>query len=173
MGVQGKGYTKTVWGFEERPVGSDKLNLWDDTIEGSLELVFFLLSQAWGGGDGVVRGATTDDLKITATSPVSGAVDVEAGYAMIDRMPFKLGAQAALPSISAPIGNPRIDLVQAKLDGWVIEVKTGVESGSPVAPGVDAGSIVLAEIYTRVGMTVIKDVDDTVNGYIVDVRGFL
>lgn len=43
----------------------------------------------------------------------------------------------------------------------------------PSSQGIDAGAIALAEIYTRVGMTVIKDVDDSVNGYITDVRGFV
>jgi hypothetical protein len=92
---------------------------------------------------------------------------------MIDQMPFKLGAQAALPSIGVPATDPRIDLVQATLTDWAIEVKTGAESATPVAPTVDTGAIALAEIYTRVGMTVIKDVDDSVNGYITDVRGFV
>lgn len=173
MAIQGNAYTKTAWSFEERPVASSKLNAWDDQIEGALELAYLLLNEQWGGRDGVVRGAMTDDLKILASSPVSMAVNVGAGYALISGMPYKQAVQAALPSIATPITNPRIDLVQAKLDGWGVEVKTGVESATPVVPTLDTDAIALAEIYLLPGMSSIKDTQDGVNGYIVDTRPFL
>lgn len=173
MTIEGNAYPKTTWDFEERPVTSAKLNQWDDRIESALELGYSILAMAQGGTNGVLRGADSTDLKITATSPVSATVNVEAGYALINGYPFALDAQASLPSILAPITHPRIDLVQAKLEDWTIEVKTGTESASPSAPTVDADAISLAEIYTRVGMSVIKDVDDLSNGYIADIREFV
>lgn len=69
MAIKGSSYTKTTWTFEERPVSSSKLNLWDDRIETALELAFWLLNLAWGGGSGVLRGATSGDLKVEAKTP--------------------------------------------------------------------------------------------------------
>ena len=172
MAIQGNSYTKTNWSFEERPVASLKLNTWDDQIEGALELAYILLNQQWGGRDGVVRAAT-DDLKIMPTSPVSASVNVGAGYALISGMPYKQPILAALPAIAAPITNPRIDLVQAKLSDWSVQVKTGAENATPVAPTLDIDTVALAEIYLRPGMSSIKDTDDSVNGYITDMRTFL
>lgn len=173
MAIQGNSYSKTSWSFEERPVPSAKLNAWDDNIEAALELAYFLLNEAWGGGEGVVRGVATDDLKITPTSPVSMELNVESGYALIDAMPFKVAAQVALPEFTPPTTNLRIDTVQAKLDGWAVEVKLGTEAASPVAPTVDADAILLASIHLRPGMTSIKYNDDATNGYITDDRVYL
>lgn len=173
MAIQGEAYTKTTWGFEERPVASTKLNTWDDNIEEALELAYFLLAHAWGGGSGVVRGADSGDLQVKATSPVSMDLTVEAGVAFIDDMPFKLAVQATLPTFTAPTTNPRIDTVQAKLDGWAIQVLTGTESATPAAPAEDADAIRLASVYLRPGMTSIKDTDDSTNGYIIDDRAYM
>lgn len=173
MAIKGKAYTKTSWSFEERPVASSKLNLWDDRIEAALEIAYYLLSLAWGGGSGVIRGAATDDLKVVALSPVSLAVEVKPGYAFISKFPFKLATATQTPTIPAPAANPRIDLIQARLDTWDISVKTGAESASPVAPSPDTDAIALARIYCRVGMTSIKNTDDATNGYIIDARNFL
>lgn len=173
MALQGEAYNKTTWSVQERPVPSTKLNQWDDNIESALELAYFLLSHAWGGGSGVVRGATTGDLHVKATSPVSMDVTVDAGYAFIDDAPFKLAAQATLPTFTAPATNPRIDTVQAKIGGWAIEVLTGTESATPAAPAADADAIRLASVYMRPGMTSIKDTDDATNGYIIDDRTYM
>ncbi len=173
MAVKGNGYTKTTWSFEERPVASSKLNGWDDRIEAALELIHFLLSHAWGGGDGVVRGAAVDDLKVVATSPVGLSVVVEPGYAFVSSFPYKLAAATQTADVTAPVTNPRIDLVQARLDTWDVSVKAGTESATPVAPSADADCIGVAELYLRVGMASIKNADDASNGYITDVRTFL
>jgi hypothetical protein len=173
MAIKGKAYLKTSWAFEERPVASSKLNTWDDRIEAAFELVHFLLAQAWGGGNGVIRGATTDDLKTVPTSPASLVVEVKPGYAFVARMPYKLAAATQTPSITAPTSQPRIDLVQARLDTWDISVKTGTEAASPTAPSPDTNCIALARLHCRVGMTSIKSTDDSVNGYIVDARTFV
>jgi len=173
MAVKGNAYTKTSWAFEERPVASAKLNMWDDRIETALELLHFLLAQAWGGGDGVVRGAATDDLKVVAQNPVSLSVLVQPGYAFIQKFPYRLDIATQTVDVTAPTTNPRIDLVQARLDTWDINIKQGTESATPVAPTPDTNAIPLAELYLRTGMTSIKDTDDTTNGYITDARTFL
>jgi hypothetical protein len=63
--------------------------------------------------------------------------------------------------------------VQARLNTWGISVKTGTEAASPTPPSADADCIALGRLYLRPGMTSIKDTDDSVNGYIIDVRAFL
>lgn len=173
MAVKGQAYTKTTWAFEERPVASSKLNLWDDRVEAAIELVHFLLNHAWGGGEGVIRGATTDDLATVATATPGLSVEVTPGYAFIAQFPYKLEATTETAMVTPPTSNPRIDLVQARLVSWDVSVKTGTEAGSPVAPDPDADCIALAELYLRVGMTSIKDTDDSTNGYIIDARQFL
>jgi len=173
MAVKGRGYTKTTWILEERPVTSSKLNSWDDRIEAALELVHYLLSQAWGGGDGVLRGATDHDLDTHATDPTSLSVIVEPGYAFIARFAFKLDEAVRTAAVVAPTAHPRIDLVQARLTGWDVIVRTGQETPSPSVPAPDTVCIALAELHLRPGMTCIKDENDGTNGYVVNARRFL
>ncbi len=173
MAIKGNAYTKTTWAFEERPVASSKLNLWDDRIESGLELMHFFLAQTSGGVDGVLRGVTADDLDVQASSPVSLSVEAQPGYASISDFPYHLSAVTSSGDLVAPTTDDRIDLVQARLGTWDISVKTGTEAPSPSAPSPDADAIALAELYLRPAMTSIKDADDATNGYIVDVRDFL
>ncbi len=173
MAIKGRSYLKTSWSFEERPVASSKLNTWDDRIESALELAYFLLSQAWGGGDGVIRKASADDLKVSAKATPGLSVEVAPGYAFIAGFPYRLAAVAETIEVVAPTTNPRIDLVQARLDNWDVSVVNGVEAASPVAPAPDTDAIALGELYLRPGMTVIKDTDDSTNGYIIDARQFI
>ena len=84
MAIKGFSYTKTNWAFEERPVSSAKLNQWDDRFEAGLELAFYLLHQAWGGGNGILRGIPLGDLAVSPTSPVGLSVTVAPGFAFID-----------------------------------------------------------------------------------------
>lgn len=173
MAIKGNSYTKTTWAFEERPVASSKLNMWDDRLEAALELIQYFLSHAWGGGDGVIRGATTDDLKAAAHSPADLSVTVKTGYAFISKFAYKLAVDTQTADVVAPTTNPRIDLVQARLDTWDISVITGTEDPTPTAPAADPDAIPLAQLYLRTGMTSIKDTDDSTNGYIIDARRFL
>ncbi|MCH7960019.1 MAG: hypothetical protein IID08_07810 [Candidatus Hydrogenedentes bacterium] len=173
MAIKGNGYLKTSWSFAERPVASAKLNTWDDRMEAALELIHFLLSQTWGGGDGVLRGATTDDLKAVATAPEGLSVLVQPGYAFISNFPYTLATALQTVDVVAPSVDPRLDLVQARLGTWDVSVKQGTEAASPVAPIADADAIPIAHLYLRVGMASIKDADDATNGYIIDVRNYL
>lgn len=173
MAVKGNAYTKTTWTFEERPVASSKLNLWDDRIETALELIHFLLVQTYGGGEGVLRGVTQDDLLVKATAPAGLSVEVQPGYALISDYPYKLAAATEILPVTTPVTDPRRDLVQARLATWDVSVKTGTEAATPNAPSPDADALPLAELYLRPGMTTIEDADDAVNGYIIDVRPFL
>ena len=173
MAIKGLSYVKTSWMFEERPVSSSKLNQWDDRIESALETAFFLLNQAWGGGSGVLRNVGLGELAVKATAPESLAVSVASGYAFIDAYPFHLKETTISVAVLPPFVNGRIDLVQADLATWSVTVKAGEESATPVAPPADSGALALGELVLRPGMTSIKDSDDGVNGYVLDVRKFL
>lgn len=173
MAIKGLAYTKTTWTFEERPVASSKLNTWDDRIEAALELVHFLLAHAWGGGDGVIRGTSADDLVVLPTSTPSMAVQIKPGYAFIGRYPYKLSATVQMADLAAPVTLPRVDLVVARLIPWDIAIKTGAEAPEPEPPALDADTIPLAEVYLRPGMTSIGVEDDSINGFITDVRTYL
>ncbi len=173
MAVKGLAYLKTAWAFEERPVASSKLNTWDDRIEAGLELAYFLLSQAWGGGDGVVRNAATDDLMVVALSTPGLSVEVKPGYAFVSNLPYKLASATETVDVTAPVSNPRIDLIQVRLETWDVSIITGTEAASPVAPSAEADCLAVAQLYLRPGMSSIKNADDSTNGYIIDVRSFL
>lgn len=173
MAIKGNAYLKTTWAFEERPVASSKLNLWDDRIEAAIELLYVLVLQGFGGGEGVLRGVSLGDLSVNQTSPVGMTVEVQPGYAFIDALPFRLNAATETVPVAAPTTDPRIDLVQARLETWDISVKAGTEAASPSAPNADSDALALAELYLRPGMTSIKNADDATNGYIIDVRAFL
>lgn len=77
------------------------------------------------------------------------------------------------PSFTAPITNPRIDLLSINISGTLVRT-AGTEAVSPVAPTLPANQMVIAQIYNRVGQTSIKDTDDSTNGYVQkDLRPFL
>jgi hypothetical protein len=173
MAVKGPAYVKTSWSFEERPVASSKLNTWDDRIEAALELICFLVSMSWGGGNGVLRNAAADDLRVTALSAPGLSVQVQPGYAFISRFPYKLVRLSDTPAITPPSVNPRIDLVQACLETWSVNIKTGTEAVNPNPPSADNNCMALAHLYLRPGMTCITNADDGANGYIVDARTFV
>lgn len=68
------------------------------------------------------------------------------------------------PTITAPVTNPRIDLIVYA--SGVITVRTGTEAAGPVRPTPTNGDIVLASVYNRVGETKLLERDDSTNGYI-------
>lgn len=173
MAIKGTAYLKTQWAFEERPVASSKLNTWDDRIEAALELVIFLLNQANGGRSGVLRGVTTEDLRVAARSSPGLSVDVHPGYAFINHHLFRLSQTTETVDVIPPTIDPRIDLVQAALGTGAVTIKTGTEQATPVAPNADTDHLALAELYLRPAMAVIKNTDDGVDGYINDKRTFL
>ena len=173
MAIKGKAYVKTFWSFQERPVASAKLNQWDDRIENALEHIHYLLSLAWGGDNGVLRGTGNGELQVVATNPPSMRVRVLPGCAFITRTPFRLREPVDTPTVVAPLQLPRVDLVQASLENWDIHVKTGAEAATPIAPTPDTDCLPLARLFLRPGTTIITQEDNGTHGYIVDTRAFV
>lgn len=65
-------------------------------------------------------------------------------------------------ALTAPAGDPRIDLVSIDQITGVVTVTGGVEAASPTRPAIPAGQLPLFEILLTVGMTeiVITDITD-------------
>ncbi len=173
MAFKGKGYIGTQWAYQERPVPSDKLNGWNERIAEAFELVHFLLNQAWGGGSGVIRNASEDDLAVVAADPPGATVIVRPGWAFIGGYAFRLDTPVATPAADTPTSQPRIDLVAARLAEWDVERIPGTEDADPAAPITPEDRIALAHLYLRPGMSAIQQDDNGTDGYIIDARTFL
>lgn len=73
-------------------------------------------------------------------------------------------------SFTAPVGNPRIDLVYIT-SGGTITILQGTAAASPTPPATPSGAIAICHVYLRTGTTAIYDTDQTTNGYILrDIR---
>jgi len=106
------------------------------------------------------------------SSPGMG-VTIEAGVCYIGGTKVSY-AGGNSGTITAPVSNPRIDLVTIDSSG-TIGITTGTENASPTAPTYPANKVVLAEIYNVTGETIIYDnANQTMGqGYITDVRPFV
>lgn len=63
--------------------------------------------------------------------------------------------QQDIAALTAPVTNPRIDLVVADATTGVATVVTGTENVAPVAPALPGGKLALVTVYLRVGATTI------------------
>lgn len=71
-------------------------------------------------------------------------------------------------TFTAPVSNPRIDLIVYSTTSSAIVIRGGTEAGSPTEPTPSSGDIVLASVYLKVGTTALYERDDSVSthGYI-------
>jgi hypothetical protein len=77
------------------------------------------------------------------------------------------------PSITAPSGNNRISVLTVDAFG-TLSWTNGTEAASPTEPTIPDHVIPLCSVFCRVGMTSIKNTDDSANGYIFkDRRPFI
>lgn len=136
-----------------------------------------MLAITQGGGDGVIRGQRNEGA-VAAQAPLSLSVDVGSfsGYASfrIANLPSdsSIGPVEDVVNGVAP-AERRIDLVQWTV-GIGLNIKTGVNGSSPVAPATDSDSIVLAHIHNRKGQASIKDAETATFGWIDNtVRNFV
>lgn len=89
-------------------------------------------------------------------------------------LPFKVAVNEKIvdyaggntSAFTAPVTNPRIDLLVYDTAGSALAIRAGSEAASPSAPAPTSGDIILAEIYHKVGETSVKETNDTINGYI-------
>lgn len=116
--------------------------------------------------------ATSTRLKVVAQGTPDMTVAISAGDAIVSGQLVGVLSDTNSATFTAPVGNPRIDIVQISNVG-VVSVKAGTPAGSPAAPSVDANNLKLCEIYLRTAGTSIKNSDDSTNNYITDARVFI
>ena len=96
---------------------------------------------------------------------------VNAGYGFVSLAPAILRNDFTTAAFVAPSGgNDRWDLVCWDAVTREIKIVTGVEGASPAVPDTPDDHRTTARIFLRDTMSVIKNVDDSTNGYIVDRR---
>lgn len=120
--------------------------------------------------DGVMREtAVSTALKVVAQSSPGATVQVSPGAGIVSGQPVQILTATNTAAFIAPVGNFRIDIVQIGQD-CTVSIKQGTLGGA--APAVDALNMKLCEVYLRAGNAVIKNTDDSTNGYITDKREF-
>lgn len=67
------------------------------------------------------------------------------------------------PTVTAPVSNPRIDVLSADSSG-TLAWTTGTESASPVAPSYPVGKLPICELYNVVGETGLYDNENQQSG---------
>ncbi len=142
--------------------------------DGSIQTNDLIVGRVVYSGGGAIQGFTYTNrsdpqylhgfLKVQPTSPASMKVLIRAGIASYGTSKLVVPIQLSA-SFTAPVVNPRIDIVYIDTAG-AVQILQGVEAVSPSAPSY-AGKIVLAEINLTVGITSIAASN------ITDVRGFL
>jgi hypothetical protein len=153
--------TYQQWYYKEIP----------NTVSTQMESIKMILAVMLGRSNGIPRSSGSLELKVTAQGTPDMTVNVDTGAALIDEEVAGIIADATV-TFTAPVTNPRIDVIEINQDGTVSAV-TGTEAASPSAPSVSSGAIKLAEVTHTTAETSIKDTDDATNGYITDSRVFI
>ena len=129
----------------------------------------------WGAGVNAnfdaIDASPLGYLAARPNSPVGMTLLVAAGVAYVTGTPIYF-AQTASPTFTAPVSNPRIDLLVLQ-SGGTLQIVQGTENASPVPPAYPAGKMPICEVYLRVASTAIYATDQGSNAYIYrDVRPF-
>jgi hypothetical protein len=117
-----------------------------------------------------VNSASANLTSFTASTTVTGAswtaqtmqLYVEEGtyYVGTTRILYLGGST---PTVTAPVSNPRIDVLTADSSG-TLAWTTGTESASPVAPSYPVGKLPICELYNVVGETALYDNENQQSG---------
>lgn len=116
-----------------------------------------------------------------STTATSGTYAAAAMQLYVERGQFLLNgtrvafAGGSSPTVTAPVSNPRIDLLTIDSTGTLALV-TGAEAASPAVPAYPKNKVTLCEIYNVVGETSITDNANQLSGqgYVqYDVRNFV
>ena len=118
--------------------------------------------------DGVL-GEVDGALQVVPNPGEPLTVAVSPGEAAVVMRQVEVAEQSTTASIPVPTSQPRIDIVELETDG-TISIRRGDEAESPVPPAPDRGTLALAYIHARPGMTAIAATDDGANGFIEDLR---
>lgn len=105
----------------------------------------------------------------------NSTLHIEDGMAWFSDILFVTFAGGNSAGFSAPSANPRIDNLSLNSSGTLV-ITQGTENASPTTTKglTPSGNIPICEVYCRVGGTVVKDSDDSVNHFVYkDIRPFL
>ena len=166
--------TSTLWNYGEVPVASAKLNTWNGNVAAAFDLLHQAMAALSGAdaADCVISESSGEELLAVAADTPDLSVRVRSGRAWIGGFISHLAAEGRVPgsgSFTAPATHPRIDLVHLDAYGD-LAFTAGVEAASPAVPDAPDGALVLARVHHRPGESSIQDTDDSVNGYLEDVR---
>lgn len=115
-----------------------------------------------GGSAGVYN-----PLIVRAQSTPGMTLAVSSGQVRFSRTPVNYaGGSSGTFTAPANVNEKRIDLLGINAAGSLVIVQGSATVGVPTVPEYPITIYVLAEVYLRYGMTSIKDLDDTTNGYI-------
>lgn len=148
----------------------------DESEANALNLMFLWDNMGTGEymEDGSILARHIDNLFAHEQASPNLTLAIDAGSATFATT-FVAFAGGNTPTITAPVSNPRIDMICLKSDGTITRT-AGAENVSPVAPAVPVNSIPICTVYCVVGMTVVHDNDTQVagQGYILtDLRPFV
>lgn len=102
-------------------------------------------------------------------------LEVQVGVVWFTQQDYVAFAGGDSPVFTAPTVNPRRDILTLRNDG-TLQVLMGAEAASPVPPIIPSTDVPLAQIFSRVGQTKIRDNDtqEAGEGYIeYDLRPFV
>lgn len=109
-------------------------------------------------------------LRVTAQGTpdmtVAVAGDNDRGYVLGNVAIDYAGGNSGTFTAPAGAGEKRIDILSLDSAGSLTITTGTVTTGTPSPPTYPQDELPLAEIYLRQGMTVIKDADDSTNGYV-------
>ena len=166
-------HSSSLFIYGEVPVSSAKLNRWNGNVDASLEAVNRAISRLVNADqNAALDTGCGGSLKVAAQPTPNMTVRILAGVGIIHPYVVATTTGGSLPGegmIEPPVSAPRIDVVYIRQDGES-GIITGTEGLFPVAPAIPTGAMALAEIYLRPGCTAIKEFDDGLNGYLVDLR---
>ncbi len=165
--------TSALFVFQEAPLTSSKVNRWNGNITAAFELLHQACASLFArNSSAVITNMGDDSLKITPADSPDMTIKVSPGLAVIQKSFAGSLEEQVLPAggvFIAPVSYPRIDLI-VLTDAGELDVVQGDEAETPIAPETPSDSLVLAQIYQRVGAESIVAVDDNVQSYIIDVR---
>jgi len=109
-----------------------------------------------------VTGAVAARFAVTENSPADMTVSVASGFLPArGSVPIAVGAQVSA-TVSAPVANPRFDIISISTVDGALTVTAGAENATPQDPAVPAENIALARLRLSVAQAAIsnQDIDD-------------
>lgn len=129
-------------------------------LQAALKAFIGAWTAAIGGTGSFIVGDPVNSLAVVEQSVPNMTVKVQIGGGMVSGQPVSLFAEASTGTITAPVSDPRRDLIQISQAG-VVSVVTGTPAGSPTTPSASADNMALAYVTVNPGDTSLVTADIT------------